>query len=140
MLNEALVPSRTRPATMPRSSWMSSRPRSSSCMARPAWARSSSPPLVAYVHLPHPHADGRLARPDLPRRPREAAVPGHRLERVEMRELHVHDDKKYLIIMIMTIDFTDDRIGRMLGRVDMNHFVAEIIARERLDSARAYAA
>ncbi len=28
----------------------------------------------------------------------------------------------------------------MLGAVDMNHFVVETIARERLDSARAYAA
>jgi hypothetical protein len=57
-----------------------------------------------------------------------------------MRELHVHETKKYLIIMIMTIDFTDDRMCPMIGGMEMSHFVAEIIARGRLDSARAYAA
>jgi hypothetical protein len=57
-----------------------------------------------------------------------------------MRELHVHEVKKYLIMMIMTIDFTDDRMGPMIAGVEMNYFVAEMIARERLDRARAYAA
>jgi hypothetical protein len=42
--------------------------------------------------------------------------------------------------MIMTIDFTDDRTCRILRDVDMNYFLAETIARERLDSARAGAA
>jgi hypothetical protein len=59
---------------------------------------------------------------------------------VEVRQLHGHDGKKYPIVTIMTIDFTDDRTCRMLRDVDMNHFVAETIARERLDSARAHAA
>jgi hypothetical protein len=59
---------------------------------------------------------------------------------VQVRQLHGHEAKKYLIVTIMTIDFTDDRACRMLGAVDMNHFVVEIIARERLDRARAYAA
>jgi hypothetical protein len=59
---------------------------------------------------------------------------------VEVRELHVHEGKKYLIVTIMTIDFTDDRTYRMLRNVDMNHFIVETIARERLDSARAHAA
>jgi hypothetical protein len=57
-----------------------------------------------------------------------------------MRELHVHEVKKYLIMMIMTIDFTDDRLCPMIVGVEMSHFVAEIIVRERLDTARAYAA
>jgi hypothetical protein len=55
-------------------------------------------------------------------------------------ELHVHEAKKYLIVTIMTIDFTDGRIRANIRRVDMNHFVVETIARERLDCARAYAA
>jgi len=59
---------------------------------------------------------------------------------VEVRELHVHEVKKYLIVTIMTIDFTDDRIYRIIRPVDMNHYVVEIIARERLDCARAHAA
>jgi hypothetical protein len=59
---------------------------------------------------------------------------------VEVRELHVHEAKKYLIMMIMTIDFADDRACPMIAGVEMSPFVVEIIARERLDSVRAYAA
>jgi hypothetical protein len=59
---------------------------------------------------------------------------------VEVRELHVHEAKKYLIMMIMTIDFADDRACPMIAGVEMSPFVVEIIARERLDSARASAA
>jgi hypothetical protein len=92
------------------------------------------------LELAYLHADGRLGEPELSRRPGEAAVARHRLERVEVRQLHGHDGKKYLIVTIMTIDFTDDRTCRMLRDVDMNHFVVETIARERLDSARAHAA
>jgi hypothetical protein len=42
--------------------------------------------------------------------------------------------------MIMTIDFADDRTCPMIAGVEMSPFVVEIIARERLDSARASAA
>jgi hypothetical protein len=59
---------------------------------------------------------------------------------VEVRQLHVHEGKKYLIVTIMTIDFTDASIRAIIRPVDMNHFAAEIIARERLDQARAHTA
>src|SRR5262245_6633257 len=89
------------------------------------------------LELAYLHADGRLGEPELPRRPREAPVARHRLQCVEMRQLHVHEGKKYLIVTIMTIDFTDARIYAIMRAMDMNHFVAEMIARERLEQARA---
>jgi hypothetical protein len=59
---------------------------------------------------------------------------------VQVRQLHGHEAKKYLIVTIMTIDFTDARVRAIIRPVDMNHFLAETIARERLDRARAHAA
>ena len=52
MLNEALVPSRIRPATTPRSCCTTSTPVSSSRTARAAWPRSNSPARVGNARLP----------------------------------------------------------------------------------------
>src|SRR5262245_25315485 len=50
------------------------------------------------------------------------------------------DLQKYLIVMIMTIDFADARVRAIIAGVDMNHYVVELMARERLDCARAHTA
>jgi hypothetical protein len=48
--------------------------------------------------------------------------------------------KKYLIVTIMTIDFPDGAVGGIMRLVDMNPYVAETLAHERLEQARAVAA
>jgi hypothetical protein len=57
-----------------------------------------------------------------------------------MRELDVHGVKKYLIVTIMTIDFPDEQRRGIMRPVDMNPHFAEMLARERLERARADAA
>jgi hypothetical protein len=59
-------------------------------------------------------------------------------ERLQVRELDVHVGglKKYLIIMIKTIDFTDMRRRGMMPRMDSSFYVLDVLAKDRLDRAR----
>ena len=59
-------------------------------------------------------------------------------ERLQVRELDVHVGglKKYLIVMIKTIDFTDTRNRGMMPRMDSSFYVLEVLAKDRLDRAR----
>jgi hypothetical protein len=58
VLIDALVPSRTRPATTPRRFCTAATPVSSSARARPAWASSTSPAAVGKARLPTRSSSG----------------------------------------------------------------------------------
>ena len=55
-----------------------------------------------------------------------------------MRELDVHvgELKKYLIVMIKTIDFPDNRASGIMRRMDTTFYALEMLAKDRLDRAR----
>jgi hypothetical protein len=84
------------------------------------------------------HAHGRLREPELARRPGEAPVARDGGERLQVRELDVHVGglKKYLIVMIKTIDFTDTQNRGIMPRMDSSFYVLEVLAKDRLDRAR----
>ena len=90
------------------------------------------------LELAHLHADRRLGEPELARRPGEAPVTRHRGEGLQVRELDVHvgEVKKYLIVTIKTIDFTDRTSRGMMRRMDTNCYALEVLAKDRLDRAR----
>ncbi|PYN45599.1 MAG: hypothetical protein DME00_21820 [Candidatus Rokuibacteriota bacterium] len=68
------------------------------------------------LELSHLHADGRLRESKLARRAGEIPVARDRGERLQVRELDVHDGetKKYLIVTIKTIDFPDSGLWRIM--------------------------
>jgi hypothetical protein len=84
------------------------------------------------------HAHSRLREPELARRPGEAPVARDGGERLQVRELDVHFGgiKKYLIVMIKTIDFTDTQNLGIMPRMDSSFYVLEVLAKDRLDRAR----
>jgi hypothetical protein len=55
-----------------------------------------------------------------------------------VRELDVHvgDVKKYLIVTIKTIDFTDSRRRGIMPGMDTSYYLLEVLAKDRLDRAR----
>jgi len=55
-----------------------------------------------------------------------------------MRELDVHVGKlkKYLIVTIKTIDFTDRTTSGMMRGMDTSYYALEVLAKDRLDRAR----
>jgi len=55
-----------------------------------------------------------------------------------MGELDVHAEevKKYLIVTIKTIDFTDRSIRGMMRRMDTSYYALEVLAKDRLERAR----
>jgi hypothetical protein len=65
-------------------------------------------------------------------------VAGDGGERLQVRELDVHvvGLKKYLIVMIKTIDFTDIRNPGIMPCMDTSFYVLEVLAKDRLDRAR----
>lgn len=67
-------------------------------------------------------------------------MPGNGGERLEVGELEVHGIKKYLMKTIITIDFSDTCPGAIMTTMDINLYALEIVARDRLDRARARAA
>ncbi|PYN01253.1 MAG: hypothetical protein DME07_14430 [Candidatus Rokuibacteriota bacterium] len=58
-----------------------------------------------------------------------------------MGELEGHGDaKKYLIVTIITIDFSDDPTRGMMRAMDINPYALETMARDPIAQARADAA
>ena len=59
-------------------------------------------------------------------------------ECLQVRELDVHvgDLKKYLIVMIKTIDFPDRFRRGIMHRMDTSFYILEVLAKDRLDRAR----
>src|SRR3989304_4472926 len=107
MLNEALVPSRIRPATTPRRCCTTSTPASGPRPAPRAWARGRprAPPPRGAPAVPAPrggrhaelplevpllHADRGLRQVQLARGPGEGAVARHRLEGLELGQAPPH--------------------------------------------------
>jgi len=55
---------------------------------------------------------------------------------VRQLDVHVEEIKKYLIIMIKTIDFTDRTNRGMMRAMDTSYYALELLAKDRLDRAR----
>jgi len=112
-------------------------------LARPGRVRALADALEQrqpelLLELADLHADGRLRERELARRPGEAPVARDRRERLEVRKLDVHagETKKYLMVTIRTIDFTDSAGRGIMRRMDTSHYLLEVLAKDRLDRAR----
>ncbi|MBI4172873.1 MAG: hypothetical protein HY511_08920 [Actinobacteria bacterium] len=57
-----------------------------------------------------------------------------------MGELEGHDLKKYLMIIIKTIDFPDEPADAIMQDMDINTYALEILVEDRLARARSEAA
>jgi hypothetical protein len=57
---------------------------------------------------------------------------------LQVRELdrHVGGAKKYLIVTIKTIDFTDSASRRIMPGMETSYYLLEVLAKDRLDRAR----